>query len=366
MNQYLPSNLNLAELLETHRGEYHIIVLHNFPDPDAIACAYAHQLISKQFDIKTDIIYTGGISHQQNQALVKWLGVDFLVYQEGMNLGQYQAAIFLDNQGATVEEVVTALEAGDVPTLLVVDHHKPHTRLTAECTVIIETGSTATIYALLLDKGLMELDKSNKEHVLMATALMHGILTDTGGFIHAAAQDFQAASILSHYRDSDLLNQIMSQERNKHVMEVIHNALENRETVESFSIAGIGYVRAENRDVIPQAADFLLTEENVHTAIVYGIVKLDERETLVGSLRTSKFTLDPDKFIKETFGKNADGMYFGGGRQLAGGFAIPLGFLSDGVGDEYQKLKWKIFDTQIKHKIYAKIGVNNGTRVIED
>ena len=43
-------------------------------------------------------------------------------------------------------------------------------------------------------------------------------------------------------------------------------------TAESFSIAGVGYLRAEDRDGIPQAADFLVTEENIHTAVVYGIV----------------------------------------------------------------------------------------------
>lgn len=368
MNQPLLSSVDLTELLEKHRGERHLIVLHNFPDPDAIACAYAHQLISKEYEIQTDIVYTGGISHQQNQALVKWLGVELIVFQEGMNWGHYQGAVFLDHQGATVEEIIVALEEAGVSVLLVVDHHKPHTRVVPECTVIVETGSTATIYASFLEKGLMTLEKTNKDHVLMATALLHGVLTDTGSFIQAGEQDFHAAAFLSQYRDSDLLNQIMSQERSKHVMDVIHSALENRETVESFSIAGIGYVRGENRDIIPQAADFLLTEENVHTAVVYGIVKVEDRETLVGSLRTSKFTLDPDRFIKEAFGKSAEGLYFGGGRQLAGGFAIPLGFLSNGAGagDEFQKLKWKTYDAQIKHKIYAKIGVDGNVRINEE
>lgn len=353
------STLDLTQILENHRGERHLIVLHTFPDPDAISCAFAHRLISKQFEIETDVICTGEISHQQNLALVKLLKMELLVYDDAMDLGQYQAAVFLDHQGATVEEVVAALEQAKVPTLLVIDHHKQNDRLSPEFSEIIEVGSTATIYACLLEKGLFELERADKEHVLMATALMHGILTDTSGFIQAGEEDFRAAAFLSRYRDADILSQIMSQERTKRVMEIIRSALENRETVANFSVAGIGYVRGEDRDVIPQAADFLLSEENVHTAIVYGIVKNDDKETLIGSLRTSKFSLDLDKFIKEAFGKNVEGLYFGGGRQLAGGFAIPLGFLSGGSNDEYQKLKWKTYDTQIKHKIYTKIGVIN-------
>jgi nanoRNase/pAp phosphatase (c-di-AMP/oligoRNAs hydrolase) len=58
-------------------------------------------------------------------------------------------------------------------------------------------------------------------------------------------------------------------------------------------------LRAGDRDAIPQAAEFFMKEENVHTAIVYGIIKDEnQEEVLNGSLRTSKLTLDPDEFIK--------------------------------------------------------------------
>ena len=43
--------------------------------------------------------------------------------------------------------------------------------------------------------------------------------------------------------------------------------------------------------------------------------------------------------------------------QLAGGFEIPVGFLSGGHNDEYRNLKWQLYDNQIRQKIFAKIGV---------
>ncbi|MFN2166367.1 MAG: bifunctional oligoribonuclease/PAP phosphatase NrnA, partial [Anaerolineae bacterium] len=113
---------------------------------------------------------------------------------------------------------------------------------------------------------------------------------------------------------------------------------------------------------IPQATDFLVSEENVHTAIVYGVVTAGDRnseEKLVGSLRTTKITMDPDEFIKEAFGTNASGAYFGGGKVSAGGFEVPLGFLAGDSGPDYQDLKWQVYDMQIKQKIFAKIGVKN-------
>jgi nanoRNase/pAp phosphatase (c-di-AMP/oligoRNAs hydrolase) len=64
----------MAEILDAHRGENHIIVLQDYPDPDALSSAFAHQLISGTFDIRCDIVYNAKISHPQNVALVKLQG----------------------------------------------------------------------------------------------------------------------------------------------------------------------------------------------------------------------------------------------------------------------------------------------------
>jgi nanoRNase/pAp phosphatase (c-di-AMP/oligoRNAs hydrolase) len=225
-------------------------------------------------------------------------------------------------------------------------------------------GATATIYAEYLEDGALELSKSRKEHVIVATALMHGLITDTGNFIRAKPDDFRAAIFLSQLMDTDLLNQIMSQARSKQAMEIIRRALGNREIVDSFSISGIGYLRAEDRDAIPEAADFLLTEENVHTAIVYGIVTAEGREeSLTGSMRTSKITLDPDDFLKDAFGRNAEGAFYGGGKEGAGGFEIPVGFLAGGQSEAYTNVKWQVYDSQAKQKLFDKIGVEQKTSV---
>ena len=103
-----------------------------------------------------------------------------------------------------------------------------------------------------------------------------------------------------------------------------------------------------------------LSEENVHTVIVYGIVTSDEQEEmLIGSLRTSKITIDPDQFIKETFGRDEVGHFFGGGKPMAGGFEIPIGFLAGDSTEEFRDLKWQVYDQQIKQKIFAKIGIES-------
>jgi hypothetical protein len=76
-------------------------------------------------------------------------------------------------------------------------------------------------------------------------------------------------------------------------------------------------------------------------------------------MRTTMVTTDPDAFIKDTLGKNAAGQYFGGGKATAGGFEVPIGFLSGNLSDDYRELKWQAYDQQIKHKLLAKLGVES-------
>lgn len=353
--------LTLADVLEKHRGERHVIAVQDYPDPDAIASAYVHKLISARFEIAVDILYSGQISHQQNIALVKLLGNPLTAASANPDLSLYQGSIFVDGQG-TNSTLTSRLVAAGIPVIAVVDHHARQEQLPqAEFVDIQHVGATATLYAEYVQAGLLELDRSRREHVAAATALMHGIMTDTHQFINAGERDLGAATFLGHYFDAASLTEIMRQARSRKTMDIIQLAIQNRVLRESYSIAGIGYVRAADRDAIPQAADFLLTEENVHTAVVYGIVVTEREgqrnESLIGSLRTTKLSLDPDLFIKEVFGRADCGQFFGGGRNEAGGFEIPIGFLVGGQGEDYERLKWQVYDMQIKQRLFAKIGI---------
>src|SRR5690606_29990656 len=123
--------------------------------------------------------------------------------------------------------------------------------------------------------------------------------------------------------------------------------------------AGIGYLRWSDRDAIPQAADFLLKEENVNTAIVYGIVaRRDDSESIIGSLRTNNATLGVDAYLKQALGRDRTGRYYGGGRLWAGGFEIDLDFLAEGGSDlEERESKWALYERQIRRKLFEAAGL---------
>jgi nanoRNase/pAp phosphatase (c-di-AMP/oligoRNAs hydrolase) len=274
------------------------------------------------------------------------------------DFSHYQGCVLIDNQGTT-SQLLPLVRQANVPLTIVIDHHSTQEGLQAEFMDIrTSTRATATILTQYLQAGLLTLDSSIGDHVKCATALMHGLRSDTDGLRQAQEEDFLAAGYLSRFYDSQLLNTVLMSSRSKQVMDVIERALKNRSINNNVSIAGVGFLRYDDRDAIPQAADFLVTEDNVHTAVVYGIAhdEDEELELVVGSLRTTKITLDPDEFIKEAFGQDAQGRFFGGGRSLAGGFEIPMGFLSGlNENSEYAKLKWSVYDTQIKQKLLRLI-----------
>jgi nanoRNase/pAp phosphatase (c-di-AMP/oligoRNAs hydrolase) len=350
----------LAALLEQHRGERHAIVMQDYPDPDAISSAWAHKMIAARFGIECDIVYEGRISHQENLALVQLTELELVRVGEGHDLAQYQGTVFVDNQGTTAALTDRFAELG-VKALVVVDHHERQDRVQAEFEDIRKIGATATVYTQYIREGLLQLNKSDPVHVKLATALMHGIRSETSGLVRAREEEMEAATFLTRFADFALLEDILSVKRSKQVMDVIRMALEDREIRDSYSISGVGFLRIEDRDSIPQAADFLLTEENVHTAIVYGIIIKADRELVVGSMRTNKVTLNPDEFLKEALGTTEAGRYYGGGRRGAGGFEIPIGFLAAIKDDELVRMKWRLYDELIKKKLFDKIGAQPPT-----
>ncbi len=354
----LQKSEELQKTLLGHRHERHLVILQDFPDPDALSCAWAYQLIAQQYDIKCEIIYAGTLSHQENIALVKLTTLPAQRWTmqtlKNKDLSSYQGFVLIDNQGTT-SQLLPAVQQAGLPLVVLVDHHSLQGELKAEFVDVRPyVRATATIFTQYLQAGLLVLDSSISQHVKCTTALMHGLRSDTNRLMQAQEEDFMAAAYLSRFYDAQLLNAILQANRSKRVMDVIERSLKNRIVQNNFSIAGVGYLRYDDRDAIPQAADFLVTEENVHTAVVYGIVhdEDDELEVVIGSLRTTKLTLDPDEFIKEAFGQDSTGRFFGGGRTGAGGFEIPMGFLSGGnENSAYAKIKWEVYDAQIKQKL---------------
>jgi nanoRNase/pAp phosphatase (c-di-AMP/oligoRNAs hydrolase) len=351
----------LHDLLDGRRGERHIVAIQDFPDPDAISSGLAYREIARKFDIAVDIVFDGQISHPENLALVNLLEIGLTAYTDKLKLDRYDAAVFVDNQGATTRLTPRLKQAG-VPVLAVIDHHDPNDLLDPIFVDVRPVGAAVTLFVEYLQSGLFcTLDPTNPVHVNLATALMHGLHSETDDFIRAGRAEYEAAAYLSRYIDPDLLERVLCVEKSRGTMDTIRTALARRTIRGGFSVAGVGFVRWADRDAIPQAADFLLNEENVHTVVTYGIVRSEEgREMVSGSLRTNNATLGVDSFLKRALGNDPRGHPYGGGRYRAGGFEIPIGFLAGGGDDrEHREMKWALYDRQVRSKIFHAAGLDD-------
>ncbi len=238
------------------------------------------------------------------------------------------------------------------PILTFVDHHKIVGGVEAHFIDIREdAGATSSIYAEYLEHSAFGLQVGSHEDARLATALMHGLRTDTDNLLLARPIDFRAGAYLRQFIDSDLLRLISRQSITVRTMEIIQKGLNNKVIWGTFLLAGVGFVREEDRDGIAQTSDFLLRHEGIETALVFGIVN----GTVVdGSLRTSSASMEPDAWLKAVFGADTAGRHYGGGRRNKGGFRIPLGLF--GKCRDRESL-WAIGKKTVEDLVFDKIGV---------
>jgi len=315
----------LREVLARHRGEKLLMILTGYPDPDNIASGLAHKFLAKGFDIDTTLLCFQEVSHQENRALVKRLEIDLQLYDDKFDLQPYSACSFVDTQKS---ETPIADKLAEKALVSFVDHHKRLGEVAAEFVDIREeAASTCALYAEYLRAQYPQgLNPGEVEQVRLATALMHGIRSDTLALLEATRLEFEAAAYLWPCVDQALLKKISAQSLAPPVMDMIQKALEKKQVFDNFIFTDVGFVRREHRDGIPQAADFLLQREGTDTVLVFGIV---EGKIVDGSLRTRSDTINPDAFLKKAFGLDDEKKaYYGGGNiRDKGGFQIPLGFL---------------------------------------
>ena len=337
----------LREVLSAHRGERHIIAIRGYPDPDSIGSAMAHQYVAEQYGIDSTILYFDDISHHENRALVKKLAVEMVRYSEGFDLHEYQRMALVDAQVFELPPTVTRL-----PLVSIVDHHKLQGDIEAEFVDIREdAGATSSMYAEYLADGLAPMDTENPAVGRLASALLYGIRSDTDDYLLAREIDYRAAAYLAPHADHDLLLSISLQSVSPRTMDITQRAYANKVIADTYLLAGVGYVRDEDRDSIGQAADYLLRREGIDTVIVYGIVN---NQFVDGSLRTTSDVVDPDRFLKDLFGVDAHGIPYGGGRTEKGAFKIPLGPFAQ-CGD--RDLLWRMVQRTIEDLFFKKIGI---------
>lgn len=342
-----------AETLAQARGKHVLVALRGHPDPDGIASALAFAHLGGRYGVKTTIGYCHELSHRENRALVKLLGLDLKRIKSVTEVGAVDFLAFVDAQDVDPD----LAHADGIDVLAIVDHHRalvpPQARFVD---LRPEVGATATIFAEYIDQ-LSPLDPEAEDERRIATALMHGLSTDTDDFTLARAGDFRAASQIADACDRDLLTDLSRRLIAPSAMDVIARALSSLVVRRNFASAGVGFVNEGDRDTIAQAADFLVRREDIDTVVVYGVVG---DRTIEGSLRTHSPSVDPGAWLEQAFGHDDKGRAYGGGRRDKGGFRIPIGFL--GRSTDRQQL-WTLVEASMRSSLGRMIGDDAQTGV---
>ncbi len=320
-----PSSLHrprlFSDALSVAKGKHLLVALRGHPDPDGIACALAQAHIATKLGVgRTTIGYSHDLSHRENRALVKLLGLELRKIKSVKDAGDVDFIALVDSWELDPELV----DAQDIEILTIVDHHKSSTAPKARFVDMrLDAGATATMFVEYLGE-LAPLDPEIEDDRKLATALMHGLSTDTDDFMLARAADFRAAAQIAEVCDKDLLADLNRRLIAPGAMDVIARSLSGLVVRRNFAMSGVGFVSEADRDTIAQAADFLVRREDIDTIVTYGVVG---DRVIEGSLRTHSPSVDPAVWLEQAFGTDDRGRAYGGGRRDKGGFRIPIGFL---------------------------------------
>ncbi|MDG5760100.1 DHH family phosphoesterase [Natronococcus sp. A-GB1] len=292
------------------------VVMHDNPDPDAIASAVALAEIAESVGLSADPCYFGRISHQENRAMVNVLELDLRNFEPNASLEEYGSFALVDHSRPGVNDQLPE----DLHVDIVIDHHPPRGPVPSDYVDLREhAGATSTVLTEYLERFEPALERA------VATALLYGIRVDTDEFTReVSAADFEAAATLWPHVDTDVLRQIEQPSLEGETLETIARAIKNREQRGSVAAASVG--RIGDRDALPQAADRLLTMEGVDTSLVFGFIA----EMVFVSARSRATDVDLGETLRDAF----DRIGSAGGHADMAGAQLEIGIL--GTADDEQ------------------------------
>lgn len=292
------------------------ILMHNNPDPDAMACAMAVQRMAQKAGTESEIVYPGRISHDENRAFRAVLDVSFRNIDRSDQITGEKIVVVDHVEPRGLEDSETV-----VPDI-VLDHHSSNGGLSEEQVdfwhVNEECGSCAAILTDFLAQQEILTDGSEDALISpkLSTALYHGIKSDTNDLSQGVSElDFKSINRLYSHIDSDKLHRISNPKADDDALETKARAIMGRDVRGPFAVSDVGEV--QNTDAIPQAADELIRLEGISAAVIIG--------TTDGTIRMSGRAYDDRIHLGEALRRAVEDIPdagAGGHAEMAGG-SIP-------------------------------------------
>jgi nanoRNase/pAp phosphatase (c-di-AMP/oligoRNAs hydrolase) len=286
-----------------------LIMVHDNPDPDALASAIGFKyLLQSVWKISSLISYGGIIGRAENRVMIKLLDIDIVPFPK-VQLKKFTTVALIDTQPGSGNNSLPPAYIPDI----VIDHHMPiyeKSRRAAFSDIRTDYGSTSTIITEYL--GSAGILGGNRK---IATALLYGIKSDTRNLgRETGATDVAAYLELFPHVLLKVLSRIEHPKLSRRYFGVISRAVDRALVYEDAVITDLG--RVESADSLAEMADFLIRAENTRWTLCLG----EFENSLYFSLRTTISKANAGLLARRLARRNGSG---GGHCMIAGG-RIPV------------------------------------------
>ena len=310
-----------------------LILMHDYPDPDAIASALLlSYLAHKRYGLRTAIAHGGLITRAENRAMVQQLKLK-LTHVDDVKWRRYPCIAVVDTQPGFGNNSLP----NKVKPTIVFDHHPiKETSQAAFTDIRTDYGASTTILLDYLEAAELEIP------VDVATAVAYAIRSETQDLGRdASPADIEAYLSVYPKANKRILAKIFNPMLPKAYFILIHTALEKAKVYRHLTHVHLG--KLESAEFVSLAADFLLQHERITWSIVTGRYQ----GVLFISLRSSHPTAHAGKLLKQIIGRRGSG----GGHPMVAGGRIPIKMDKDEV--------WKKMENIIIERFLHKLGFHN-------
>jgi nanoRNase/pAp phosphatase (c-di-AMP/oligoRNAs hydrolase) len=307
-------SLTRAKVLQYQRylsdAERVLILLHNDPDPDALASGLAIRNVLHRTKTTAIIGAVQGVTRPENLRMVNLLDIHVeRVTPESVK--EFDRLVMVDVQP---HYFGGAIDRAD----LIIDHHPEQSGYTSVFKDIRpEYGSTSTI----LTEHLRAVDVNISERT--ATAMLYAIKSDTLFFNRQTNRvDIDAFSYLYPLADPTLIRKMEGAEITSERLDYVLRAHQTGRMANQVFCAALGVLPRE--DFIPYVADFFLQLEDVKWTIIAGAVG----DTMSISVRNLGYSKNAGEFVRKYFAEVGSA----GGHRAMAKAVIPMQAFVDKFG----------------------------------
>ena len=345
MSSTLAASQSMSDkLLESLRGfDRILVVMHDNPDPDAIAAGWGIQvLIEDKLGIPVRLVGGGAIVRAENRHMVDLLGPPIELVDD-VEVDERTAAVLVDCGAEATNHVVTRKRIAPVA---IIDHHQNGSLPYSIPFVDIRpnVAASATIVASYLREQKIEIGAK------LATSMMYAVRSETCGHeTHFSALDRSILPWLTEHGEPALLAEIENAPLTRDYFADLLLALQNTFLYDDAAICFLP--RAAGAEIVGEVADMLIRCTDIRRVFCGAIVGND----LVVSARTYPGFGNATKLLVQTLKGIGD----------AGGHSHRAGGKISRVAHDHQKERDSLQD-DLRGRWLAACDVDRkrGTRLI--